>query len=166
LKEVWGVRYQIDFTITETESNPQLMQIVAPNEVVVLICFEIKMGESSGMMNLCIPFMVVEPIMAEFSTQNWFAFDRKERTKEQFDNLNIGIVKAPMDCIIYLAESKLTVREVLELKVGDVIMTEKLTGMPLVMAVSGKPKYLGRAGMARNHKVLQITGDASVEQNI
>ena len=58
LRVVWARIKQIQFALVETESNPQLRQIVPPNEVVVLISFEITLGESSGSMNLCIPFMV------------------------------------------------------------------------------------------------------------
>ena len=53
------------------------MQIVPPNEVVVVIGFEMKMGNRAGTMSLCIPYNVIEPMMSKLSQQNWFTYSRK-----------------------------------------------------------------------------------------
>lgn len=72
----------LKFAITATESNPQLVQIVPPNEVVVVIGFELKMGNRAGTMNLCIPFNVIEPIMEALSAQSWFSNSRTNKSKD------------------------------------------------------------------------------------
>ena len=70
---------EIEFELFETESNPFLLQIVAPNEPVVLLAFEATMGEHTGMINICTPFKVIEPIIPEFSQSNWFSNPRGNR---------------------------------------------------------------------------------------
>ena len=52
--------------VVRVESNPQLVQIVPPNEVVILISFELTIGEMRGMLNLCIPFNSIERIGGGF----------------------------------------------------------------------------------------------------
>ena len=57
-----GERARAGAVVDRVESNPQLVQIVPPNEVVVLISFELTLGDARGMMNLCIPFNAIERI--------------------------------------------------------------------------------------------------------
>src|SRR5580704_10468016 len=63
LEKTWASVCELKLQVTQVESNPQLVQIVPPNEVIVLISFEITMGEIRGIMNLCIPFNTIEPLM-------------------------------------------------------------------------------------------------------
>ena len=69
LKHAWENVLELDLSIDRVESNPQLVQIVPPNEVVVLISFELTIGDVRGMMNLCIPFNAIERISAQAVSQ-------------------------------------------------------------------------------------------------
>jgi len=168
LKDVWSATKQIDFVIAETESNPQLMPIVPPNEVVVLISFEIRMGDGSGMMNLCIPFPVIEPVMGAFSSiQGWFT--ARQRREDQADHrlsIENRLRCTQLGARAYLAGTQISLRDLLDLKPGDVLRTEKLATAPLSMHVGGKPKFLGRVGSYRNRRAFQILKDASPEDRL
>ena len=62
LKHAWENVLTLELSVERVESNAQLVQIVPPNEVVVLISFELTIGDVRGMMNLCIPFNSIERI--------------------------------------------------------------------------------------------------------
>ncbi len=156
LKEMWNPIQHIDLKVVETESNPQLLQIVPPNEVVVLICFEVKMGEVSGMMNLCMPFLVIEPIISEFSTRHWFSREQKADVEVEKNKLRQNLRTAKLETITYIAKTRLTVKEILRLKEGDVIETDKLVKSNLLMTVQGKPKFFVRPGKIRHKKAVRI----------
>jgi flagellar motor switch protein FliM len=168
LKETWAPIKKLDFSIAETESNPQLLPIVAPNEVVVLISFELRMGEASGMMNLCIPYPVIEPVMNTFSTvQSWYTQTRKQKDiSEAEDYLKASLKTANLQVTAYLAEAELGLRELLELSPGQVLLTEKPVAAPLMLTVAGKPKFLGRAGTFRHKRAFQITRAARPEDRL
>ncbi|MFW5857328.1 MAG: flagellar motor switch protein FliM [Planctomycetota bacterium] len=167
LHEVWQPVLDIDFQITQTESNPQLMQIVPPNEVVILVCFELRMGECSGMLNLCIPFPVIEPIMSDFSTINtWFSYRKVGTEEESFTRLKEGIEHAPLDTVAYLAETTINLRQYLDLKPGDVLRTQKSAKAPLLIKVNGKPKFLGSPGVFKGQKAMKIVGKAAIDAEI
>ena len=53
----------IDPILTELEVNPQFLQMISPNETVVVISFNTIIGETSGMINICIPHVFLEPIV-------------------------------------------------------------------------------------------------------
>ena len=77
LSEAWSNLTPVTFRLDDFESNPQLVQIVPPNETVVVVGFELKMGNRAGTMSLCIPYNVIEPIMGTLAAQNWFSYVRK-----------------------------------------------------------------------------------------
>lgn len=158
LRESWRPIMDIDFKVAQKEANPQLMQIVPPNEVVILICFEVKMGASSGMLNLCVPFPVVEPIMGNFSTiQTWFTSRKTGFEEEDIERLHEGINKANLEMVTYLASTvKLSMKDFLNMKPGDIIETKRDIKSPLLVTAEDKPKFWGFACKYRNQKALRI----------
>ncbi|MHC4915410.1 MAG: flagellar motor switch protein FliM [Planctomycetota bacterium] len=168
LRETWAPIQRMDFAIIQTESNPQLLPIVAPNEVVVLISFEVRMDDVAGMMNLCIPYPVIEPVMSTFSTvQSWYSQPRKgQEAADAEAHLKASLRTTSLDVAAYLAETELSVRDLLELSPGQVLVTDKPADSPLLLTVAGKPKFLGRAGTYRGKKAFQITRPASAEDRL
>lgn len=158
LRDTWESVKTINFDIAETESNPFLLQIVAPNEPIVLLSFEAVMGEYSGMINICIPFKVIEPIMPEFSQSNWFssskqAGDNGDDTSQILGNIN----NAPVEVSGVLAEFPLSLADILSLKIGDLVQTGKNPSSPMTLTIEGQKKYRGIAGTAHNRKVVRLT---------
>ncbi len=158
LREMWADIRRINFAVVGTEANPQLSQIVSPNEVVVLVCFEIKMGEASGMMNLCMPYLTIEPIMGQFAIKNWFSRGRKQDAGRSMADLKFNLKSCEIDCVGYYAELKIGVGELLALKVGDVLETKKLQDDNLIFQVEGKPKFYVKPGQIRGKRAVNIMG--------
>jgi flagellar motor switch protein FliM len=158
LRDMWADIRRINFAVVGTESNPQLSQIVSPNEVVVLICFEIKMGEASGMMNLCMPYLTIEPIMGQFAIKNWFSRGRKQDAGRSMADLKFNLKACDLECVGYYAELKIGIGELLALKVGDVLETKKLQDDNLILQIEGKPKFYVKPGKVRGKKAVNIVG--------
>ncbi len=166
LNEVWANVYDMQFELTETESNPQLAQIVPPNEVVVVIGFELKLGVRAGLMNLCIPFNVIEPIMHKFTAEHWFSYQRKAQSDKTASQLLDGVSTAQVQIRCILAETQITLRDLLELRVGDIIRTDKLAGSELAITIGGSPKFAGRPGKLRGQKAIRITRSCSPKERL
>jgi flagellar motor switch protein FliM len=156
LENAWKNVCDLKLSVAEIESNPQLVQIVPPNEVIVLISFETIMGEARGIMNLCIPFNTIEPLSSKLSSDAWSAYSESVSNPRQELNLETGIGKAAVEMVVELAESMLSTRDVLNLAVGDVIMTEREQNEGLTVFVEGKPMFSGFPGLYRGHKAVRI----------
>lgn len=156
LRTAWSNVCDLQLKVTQVESNPQLVQIVPPNEVIVLISFEITMGEMRGIMNLCIPFNTIEPLAGKLSSNTWSTYTQKQRDRRQMLNLETGVAQAGVDLVVVLAETKLTAGEVLNLEVGDVIVTEKDRHAPLEVSVEGRPKFEASPGVLKGHKAIRV----------
>src|SRR5438045_355855 len=128
LSEAWTNLTPVTFKVDDFESNPQLVQIVPPNETVVVVGFELKMGNRAGTMSLCIPYNVIEPIMGVLAAQNWFSYQRKGGQEDHLRKLTRSVSNAPLEMRAFLASTTITMSELLALQVGDVITTDKNTG--------------------------------------
>jgi hypothetical protein len=79
---------ELKLEVVQVESNPQLVQIVPPNEVVVLISFELTIGDIRGMANLCIPYNSIERIGSKLSANSWVTYGRRQSTRESVEQIS------------------------------------------------------------------------------
>ncbi len=157
LTEVWSSLVDVKFELAETESNPHLVQIVAPNEVVVVIGLELKMGTRAGTMTLCVPFNVIEPVMGKLATQSWLAYQRKASSQQQKDKITTHLKLAEVGIRAFLAETTITVNDLLNLQPGDVIPTGKPADSELVLQVENRSKFAGRLYQCKGVRTLRVT---------
>jgi flagellar motor switch protein FliM len=157
LSEAWSNLTPVTFSVQDFESNPQLVQIVPPNETVVVVGFEVKMGNRAGTMSLCIPYNVIEPIMGVLAAQNWFSYQRKGSQEDHLRRLTKNICNAPVEMRTFLAQTTISVNDLLSLQVGDLITTEKPVTADVLIQIEGKHKFLGQLGQFRDCRAIRIT---------
>jgi flagellar motor switch protein FliM len=157
LSEAWSNLTPVTFSVADFESNPQLVQIVPPNETVVVVGFELKMGNRAGTMSLCIPYNVIEPIMGTLASQNWFSYQRKGGQEDHVRKLTKNVNAAPVELRAILAQTTITLNDLLSLQPGDVITTEKHVEQDVLLQVEGRGKFLAQVGEFRGSKAVRIT---------
>lgn len=156
LSEAWEGVMPITFELQETESNPQLVQIVPPNEVVVVVGFELKMGGRSGTMSLCIPFNVIEPLIDKLASQSWNQYKIGKGGDTLRDQLAGKLSRAPLRATGLLAETSITLGDLLNMATGDVIVTDKPASRPVALSIEGRKKFLAHLGQHRGNRALKI----------
>jgi flagellar motor switch protein FliM len=158
MKHAWENVLELDLTIDRVESNPQLVQIVPPNEVVVLISFELSIGDARGMMNFCIPFNAIERISGRLSSNSWVSYGKKTATPENIKRISGQLSDALVEVVVDLADTTISTSDLIGLRVGDIIATEKDVERPLMVSVEGRPKFEAKAGAFKGRKAIQVTG--------
>ena len=158
LKKAWANVVELELAVERVESNPQLVQIVPPNEVVVLIGFEITLGGVRGMMNLCIPFNSIERVAHQLSSNSWFSYAKASATDETRGTIGEQVSGSVVDLEVTLARSTITSADLFQLRVGDIIATEHDVHAPLEVTVSGVPKFHARAGAYKGRKAIELLG--------
>ncbi len=159
LAEAWSNILELTLELEETESNPQLVQIVPPNEVVVVVGFEVKMGGRVGTMGLCVPFNVIEPVMARLSNQTWLTYRRKGAKTDWASQITDRISGAGVEMRAFLAETNITVADLAGLAPGDIIATDHPANSEMILQVEGRNKFACRLGQHKGHKALKISRD-------
>ncbi|MDI6812675.1 MAG: flagellar motor switch protein FliM [Desulfitobacteriaceae bacterium] len=155
--EAWDEVYKLNPQFVALETNPQFTQIVAPNEMIVLVTLEIKIGETMGMINVCLPFLVLEPILDKLSTYFLFSTQAKATTPEQTEAIRRKIEWAKVDLTAFLGQAEIAVRELLDLTPGDVIPLNQGVKSALPVYVGNFMKFRGVPGLHGEHLAIKLT---------
>lgn len=117
--KAWEPVYPVEFEYIRSEMNTQFANIATPNEVIVAITFTVELGEVGGEMHFCFPYSMLEPVkdMLTSTLQGEVLGVDKRWVRLMTQQIQAAEVEIVAD----LAKKKLTLHEVLNLKVGDVI---------------------------------------------
>lgn len=156
LRKAWENVLPLQMAVSRVESNPQLIQIVPPNEVIVLVSFELALGEVRGMANLCIPYNSIERISNKLSANSWASYGKRQTTPDAAERIGRLLRVSSVQLVVELAKAKMTTGDLIGLRVGDIITTQKDIHAPLIVKVEGVPKFLARPGIFKGHKAICI----------
>ena len=143
LQEAWRHVVNTEPRLEVIETNPQFTQIVPPNDMVVIVTLQTQIGQVEGLINICIPYLVLEPIMSKLTTTFWVASSiAKQAHPEQVDILEKKIKKTYVPLAVELGTINLSVRELLSLNINDVLKLDTTVGSELKVIVGRKAKFL------------------------
>ncbi len=141
LKDAWHAVTNIDFTVEAHETEPQLLQILAPNEAVVAISVEVRIGETAGMMNVGMPSIIIKMLRQKFD-QQWSVRKTQSTESEQARVLRLS-KPSTVRLDARLQGPSLQVEDLLHLAPGEVLMFDYPADRPVDMVINGKTKYQG-----------------------
>jgi flagellar motor switch protein FliM len=156
LTQAWRNVLELQLQVVRVESNPQLVQIVPPNEVVVLISFEVALGEVRGMLNLCIPYNSIERISGKLSANSWVTYGKRKASDESIQQIGRALRNSLVELKVRLAQTRITTGDLVGLQVGDIITTQKDVRSPMLVSVQGVPKFHAAPGSFKGHKAFQV----------
>lgn len=166
LKTSWDPINPLMFDIASVEASSQFVQIVPGNDTVVLVLMEIRMGDFQGAMSLCIPYLLIKPILGKLSAQRWFISTNKKKEPMFGPQLAHRLNSTRVPCIARLGTARLTMGQLSDLKVGAVIplkMPPNEDGSPrpghiatVDLVVGNRTKFRGRTGLRGKNLAVQI----------
>jgi flagellar motor switch protein FliM len=158
LKRSWEQLVEFKLSVLSQESDPLIVQIVAGSEMVILVGYDIHVGEATGSMNLCIPLTILNPIIDRISQQAHYVrkmpAEMVARTREQIARI-LNKVKVPVEAI--LGHTSLPLSEVGRLQVGDIIQLDSKTDEPVAVEVGTLVRFAAQAGRRKDQSAVQIT---------
>ena len=157
LQEAWLKVGHFQHKLTGYETTAQFVQVVAPSEITAVIEFEVKVNEVTGKMSMCIPYVVLEPIIGDLSAQKWFTVGKKESTAETVESLTKVMKETYVPIVVRTGAAKITVQEMLRLKAGDVIRLDTSPHNEIDVLIENLVKLKGRPGVSSKKKALQVT---------
>jgi flagellar motor switch protein FliM len=156
LQGAWRTIVEVEFAVESVETETHAFRVLAPQEAVVTIEIEMRIGEVSGMMNLAIPSVILKMMRQKFD-QQWTA--RKVETDPArragiLKKIRAGTVRLDAS----LAASSISIRDLLSLEAGDVLMVEHPAKSLMTLKVNGLRKYLGRAASSDGKRAFAVEG--------
>lgn len=158
LKKAWMVVDNFEFKFDSFETDIDFVQLSSSNESVLLISFEISIGDQSYLMNLCFTTFAFDPILSKLSSKRvttiknskYYGMSAPEVIKLQLSEVELPVV-------VELGETQITFQELIDLKVGDIIVLDNKIYNELKVTVNDKLSYYAHPGVVNNHKAIRIT---------
>lgn len=157
LKEPWENVIKVTPRLERIETNSQFAQIISPTETIAIITINLKIGDVEGLMNVCLPYTLLEPVMDKLNTKFWFSnMQEKDPTMygEVIENV-ISKTKVPIKAI--LGESKVNVSDFVNLQIGDIIKIDKKIDQELDVYVGNIKKFNALPGYFEDKYAVRIT---------
>jgi len=159
LRAAWQVVTSIAFTIEGRETEPQLLQILAPNEAIVSIGLEIRVGDNTGMMNIGMPSIIVKMLRHKFD-QQWSVRKTDSTEAEQTRMLNL-VKPTHLRLDARLEGPALDMQDLMRLQPGDVLTFDYPVSRPAKLLVNGHVKYEGHVvatGKRKSFLIQSVSG--------
>ncbi len=156
LERAWEHIMPINIEQKSFETNPQFIQVVPQGETVVVVSFQIKLFQSTGLLTICYPYVSLEPIMPKLSAQNWIDSTKKKNleTDRQINLQNLAEIEADVSAV--LLHTTLKLGDFLDLKAGDIISSEKKKETPMDIYVGTRKKFTARPGLSGKKRAFQV----------
>lgn len=159
LQKAWRSIAELSFKFQRLEMEADFVQIAPSSEIVIVISFDVNIGLHTYLMNLCFPTFALEEVLTKLIRQQITAVPTKQTPDKIRDNMEIirkHMAKTYLPVLAELGKSTITVRELLELKVGDIIKLKNKITDEVIVSVAGKKKFAGRPGSVDSKKAVKI----------
>jgi len=155
----WSNVLKAEFKLVSTEASAQFVQIVSPNETMAIVTLNVHIGDVNGMINVCIPHLVLEPIIENLSTKYWYS----SRMIDDSNSRNLGLITnqiefTKLEMTAVLGGTSITVRDFMHLQLGDVIRLDSKVNQDVALFIGEIKKFRGNVGTKAKNLAIQITG--------
>lgn len=155
LEEAWSPIHRINISYLRTEVNPQFVGVVAPSEVVIATTFEVELQSASGALTIVFPYSTLEPIKSKLNATFQSESDRSEG--EWSGKIEEHIVNAEANLLVNLGETTITVGDLVNLNVGDIIPLNQDADGELDLLIESVKKFKCFFGVSRGNRAVQVT---------
>lgn len=157
LQDPWENVVKVNPRFTRIETNSQFAQIISPNEMVALITMNIKIGNAEGLMNICIPYSCVEPVIDRLNTKYWYSDVQGKDEASYKEFIEVSISKANIPIRAVLGKSVISVNDYIHMQRGDIIKLDAKVDDELKVYVGNIYKFTALPGLASDSYAVKIS---------
>ena len=157
MNEAWEKINEVNATLDRIETSPQYVQIVSANEPIAIITLNVKIGQVSDIINLCIPHVAVQPIAKKLVMKTWYSDSSISKTVEEKSDSKTRLLGIPLNLRAVFNMTPATIGDVLNTQVGDVIQLDHNINNTIMVKVEHIPKFRGVVGIRDSNYAVRIT---------
>ena len=154
-RDAWKPVVKFETDIVGRETRPQMMQIIAPNEVVVTIVYQVQIGDAVGAMSICLPVVMMESVIEKFNQSSYLPAKSTEPEATRALLETLSTVKFPVET--NLEKVSVAVSDLMNLSAGDILRSNHRVEKPLKVSVGGAEKFNGRIAALEGRMIVQLT---------
>src|ERR1700684_2628237 len=154
-RESWHYLLTLSLKIEALDSNPQFIPRIIPlDQIVAFVTCELKVGDMTGAMNFCLPYAVLQSIGPQLSDFQWSpsVVAGRGMTEEDILQLARNVERAGVNMEVELGRTIVSLRDLVTLQVGDVVLFDKPVHETLLMRVNDREKYRVYPGVNKDRR--------------
>jgi len=159
LREAWKTVTTIDFTIQSVDTEPQFLQVMDPNEAVVVVGIEMRIGENAGLMKITMPALMIKMMRQKFD-QQWSVRKTESTAEEQGRVLGL-IQSSRVEIDLRLPVQNIQARDLLALQTGDVLAFDLPVQHALDVVLNGRRQFSGHVVNSGKKRAAIVDGPAA-----
>ena len=157
LREPWGNVLDVHPRLERIETNPQFAQIISPTEMIAIVTISVSIGDVEGLINICLPYLTLEPVMDKLNTKFWFSSSGDSTQEKYTDDLENQIITVDVPVTAILGNSAISVNDFTTLQIGDIIRLDRKVDDELDIFVGDIKKFTALPGSAGSNYAVRIT---------
>ena len=157
LIEPWKNVIQLEPRLERIETNSQFAQIISPSEMIAIVTLNLKIGDVEGLMNICLPFITLEPVMDKLNTKYWYSTMQEKDDKSYEETIEALIAKAKIPIKACLGTSSIAVNDFVNLQKGDIIKLNSGIEDELTIYVGNINKFKALPGSSSDNYAVRVT---------
>lgn len=156
-REPWRNVVELNPVLERIETNAQFAQIISPNEMIAIVTLNVKIGDTEGYMNICLPYLTLEDVMDKLNTKFWYSTmqNMEEDTYQEYIETLIKKVDVPVKTV--LGTSSISVNDFINLQVGDIIRLDSKVDSDLSVYVGNIKKFTALPGASQDKYAVRVT---------
>ena len=155
--EPWENVLEINPVMERIETNPQFAQVISPSEMIAIVTLNIKIGDTEGLMNVCLPYFTLESIMDKLNTKFWFSTMQKHNEEDYTENLEVLVRRVDVPVKAILGHCSISVNDFIHLARGDLIVLDNKVSSDMEVFVGNIFKFTALPGTTRDKYAVRIT---------
>lgn len=155
LKMAWQPVAPIEFLADEYKSGPQVFQYFPPNEAMIAVSMELRLGEHSGLMNIFIPSIIIKMLRQKEQQKG----HRPQASEEEQTRMLQLIRGAQTKVDVRLNGPQMLLRNLMNLETGDVLSFDYPLAKEVDLQINGMHKFAGHVVAAGNKRAFQIKSE-------
>ena len=153
-ERAWEIVHSVRILLKNTKTNPDYVHVIENNDQVLVSSFSISGEEYVEEIYFCVPYLMLEPIKEALSYGRFRAVEARTASDEWIKEV-LGNIK--MNLIAELGRTTYKVRQVIELKVGDVIQLKTGPQDPILLKIENVPKFTAVPGIQKGNLSVRIS---------
>ncbi len=155
--QAWSGVIEVKPEVEAIETHAELVQVIAPNEAVALVSYEVEMKDM-GFMSICLPYLMLEPITSKLGRQIWSSTgsesEDSHKVERELLEKNLRSISLPMT--VELGKTTIAIRDLLQLQIQDAIQVDTTSDGEVSVQIQGHTKFYGKPGVLGNKLGVKI----------
>ncbi len=156
MNDAWEKINKVSVHLERIETSSQYVQIVSANEPIAIITMKVSIGETTDIINICLPHVALQPIAKQLVMQTWYTANGVNAKASEKGDLRQNLSNVFLTLNVIFNETQATVKDILNTEVGDVIQVNHNINMPVTVKVEHIPKFKGFVGMHGSNYAVKV----------